>query len=112
MLRCLIDAGRKVEREMRRSSHLFRCVVFIRNDVYEHVMVTSADYGKEMRAVLDWTDADLLREMLRLRLVSVLADDDADSTFERLWPKVVTSQFSGEETSAYIIERSLMRPRN
>src|SRR3984893_2688865 len=98
MLGCLIDAGRKVEREMRRSNHLFRCVVFIRNDVYEHVMVTSADYGKEMRAVLDGTDADLLREMLRLRLVSVLADDDADSKFERLWPKGVTYNCRGEES--------------
>jgi hypothetical protein len=44
-LRCLIDAGRKVERDMQWADHKFRCIVFVRNDVYEHLMTTSADYG-------------------------------------------------------------------
>ena len=29
-----------------------------------------------------------------------------------LWPQLCISHYRGEETSAYIIERSLMRPRN
>jgi hypothetical protein len=49
VLRCLIDAGRKIEREMRKTDRLLHCIVFVRNDVYEHVMRHSADYGKEMR---------------------------------------------------------------
>src|SRR5690606_18717590 len=53
VLRCLIDAGRKIEREMRRAGHSFHCIVFVRNDVYDHLMRNSADYGKEMRATLD-----------------------------------------------------------
>ena len=55
---------------MRKASHKFHCIVFVRNDVYDHLMRNSADYGKEMRATLDWNDSDMLREMLRLRLVS------------------------------------------
>jgi hypothetical protein len=112
VLRCLIDAGRKVERDMRKSAHVVHCIVFIRNDVYEHLMKQSSDYGKEMRAVLDWTDPDLLREMLRLRLVSGLGKDARKTSFEQLWPMLCVSHFRGEDTSAYIIERSLMRPRN
>jgi hypothetical protein len=59
VLRCLIDAGRKIEREMRKADRSLHCIVFVRNDVYEHIMRRSADYGKEMRAALDWTEPDL-----------------------------------------------------
>lgn len=112
VLRCLIDAGRKVEREMRKANHIFHCIVFVRNDVYDHLMKNSADYGKEMRAPLDWTDIDLLREMLRLRLVSGLDGRAVDVTFEQIWHTVCASHVHGEESSSYIIARSLMRPRN
>lgn len=111
-LRCLIDAGRKVEREMQRDGHKFRCTVFVRNDVYEHLMANSADYGKEMRATLDWTDPDLLREIMRLRLVSGLEGKASEVTFDKIWPTICTSHFHGEESSTYVINRALMRPRN
>ncbi|MFY4729589.1 P-loop ATPase, Sll1717 family, partial [Nitrospira sp. BLG_2] len=112
VLRCLVDAGRKVEREMRKRGHQFHCVVFVRNDVYDHLMKSSADYGKEMRATLDWTDPDLLREMLRLRLVSGLDSKVEGARFTALWPDVCVYHYRGEESSNYFIERSLMRPRN
>ncbi len=114
VLRCLIDAGRQLERDMRKPSRMFRCIVFIRNDVYEQLMRQSSDYGKEMRAVLDWTEPDLLREMLRLRLVTGL-DGSAQrkTTFDQIWPALCVSHLAGgEDTSNYMIERSLMRPRN
>ena len=112
VLRCLIDAGRKVERDMRKAGHTVHCVVFIRNDVYEHLMRQSADYGKEMRVTLDWIDPDMLRELLRLRLVASLSEESREISFEQIWPKLCVSHYHGEETSSYIIDRSLMRPRN
>lgn len=112
VLRCLIDAGRKLERDMRKGGHTVHCVVFIRNDVYEYLMQHSADYGKEMRAVLDWKDQDQLREMLKLRLISGMGLKSQGALFEEIWPTLCVSHYKGEETSAYIIERSLMRPRN
>jgi hypothetical protein len=112
VLRCLIDAGRKIERDMRKDGHAVHCIVFVRNDVYEHVMRHSADYGKEMRVTLDWTDPDMLRELLRLRLVSGLSLQGTPPTFEQIWPRLCVSHYRGEETSTYIIERALMRPRN
>jgi len=111
VMRCLIDAGRKLERDMRKVGHSLHCVVFVRNDVYDFLMKASADYGKEMRAVLDWTDPDQLRQMLRLRLVSGTGES-RDSTFEKLWRQVCVSHIRGDETSSFIIDRSLMRPRN
>ena len=112
VLRCLIDAGRKVERDMRKGGNTVHCIAFIRNDVYEHLMRQSADYGKEMRVALDWTDSDLLRELMRLRLIAAAPDAKPDWTFEQIWRQLCVSHYRGEETSSYIIERALMRPRN
>lgn len=111
-LRCLINAGRMIERDMRKEGRTFHCIVFVRNDVYEHLMANSADYGKEMRAVLDWTEPELLREMLRLRLVSSLDESEADTTLDKIIPSISISHYKGHEIVDYMIDRSLMRPRN
>ena len=86
--------------------------MFVRNDVYDHLMRNSPDYGKEMRATLDWSDADMLREMLRLRLVSGLNADLDKVDFPTVWHELCTSHYRGEDTSTYLINHSLMRPRN
>ena len=112
VLRCLVEAGRKLEREMRKRNLQLRCLIFIRNDVYQLLMAGSADYGKDMRAALDWTDPDMLREMLRLRLVAGFDGDEINATFEQIWREVCVPHYKGEDTSAYFIDRSLMRPRN
>jgi hypothetical protein len=112
VLRCLVDAGRRVEREMRKAGHVVHCIVFVRNDVYDHLMRNSPDYGKEMRATLDWSDPDMLREMLRLRLVSGLNADLDKVDFPTVWHELCTSHYHGEDTSTYLINRSFMRPRN
>ena len=111
-LRCLIDASRKVERDMQRRGHEFRCIVFVRNDVYKYLMDNSPDYGKEMRATLDWSDTDLLRELLRLRLIFNLGDDYEEMSFSDIWSAISESHVFGEEASSFLIDRSLMRPRN
>ena len=112
VLRCLVEAGRKIERDMRKREQRFYCLIFIRNDVYELLMKGSADYGKDMRVVLDWTDPDMLREMLRLRLVSGIQGVDSAVTFEQVWRTICVSHYRGEDVAAYFIERSMMRPRN
>jgi hypothetical protein len=82
----------------------------VRNDVYQLLVEASADYGKESRAVLDWHDPDLLREMLRKRLVHGVLPPD--TSFEKVWTSICVSHYQGEETAQFLIERSLMRPRN
>lgn len=110
ILRCLIDASRKIQREMRKHDHDFYSVVFVRNDVYQLLMDESPDFGKESIATLDWSDPDLLREMIRRRLVQNDLPDEA--SFLTLWAKICVSHYKGEETSQYLIDRTLMRPRN
>jgi hypothetical protein len=110
ILRCLIDAARKIQHQIQGDDHDFHCVVFVRNDVYQLLVEASSDYGKESRAVLDWTDSDQLRELLRRRLVHHTLPPE--TTFERVWSEICVSHYNGEETSQYLIDRSLMRPRN
>jgi hypothetical protein len=110
ILRCLIDAGRKLQNDMHRERHDFHCVVFIRDDVYQQLSAKSPDFGKDTRAALDWSDPDLLRELLRKRFV--VNELPADADFYNLWRIIGVGHFHGEESSQYLIDRSLMRPRN
>jgi len=109
IIRALIDASRKIAREFDRKNVSLKSIVFLRNDVYELLVMRTSDRGKEASVLLDWTDADLLRELIRLRLVS--NNQDSSSNFENLWSLICVSHYKGEESSQYLIDRSLMRPR-
>ncbi|MEW8023093.1 MAG: hypothetical protein AB2803_05280 [Candidatus Thiodiazotropha sp.] len=109
IIRSLIDATRKIERQFGKQNLDVFTIVFLRNDVYELLVKETSDRGKEASVILDWTDSDLLRELLRLRIVS--NDFDESMTFDELWRKLCVSHYKGEETSQFLIERSLMRPR-
>lgn len=109
MIRALIDATRKIERQFGNEDLKVRSVVFLRNDVYELLVKETSDRGKEGSVLLDWTDSDLLRELVRLRIVS--NGLHATTDFKSAWPRLFVSHYHGEETSQFLIDRSLMRPR-
>jgi nucleoside 2-deoxyribosyltransferase len=109
IIRGLIDATKKIERQFGRANIVVNTIVFLRNDVYELLVQETSDRGKEASVLLDWTDPDLLRELIRLRIVS--NDISGDKKFESLWPRIFVSHYAGEESSQYLIDRSLMRPR-
>jgi hypothetical protein len=110
ILRCLIDAARKIQREMTKRKNSFTSIVFIRNDVFELLMQQSADFGKEIRVSLDWSDTELLREMIARRIRA--ADPHLKGDFDALWATLVVSHCRGEDSFYYLLERGLMRPRN
>ncbi len=109
IIRALIDATKKIERQFEKGSVTVNTILFLRNDVYELLVKETSDRGKEASVLLDWTDPDLLRELVRLRIIS--NNINGDNSFESLWPKICISHYAGEESSQYLIERSLMRPR-
>lgn len=111
IVRSLIDAGRKIQRDMQRGGLDFHCVIFLRNDVYQLLMQKTADFGKEIRTSLDWTDPDLLRDLLRARL-SANERIPADIPLDRIWSEICVPLVDGTESVQFLIDRSLMRPRN
>jgi hypothetical protein len=110
MIRCLMDAGHKLKRDMSKKGHDLYFIVFLRDDVFQLLMQQTPDFGKEARASLDWSDSDLLREMMRRRLLQNDMFDDDD--FRSVWTRICVNLIRGEDTSQHLIERSLMRPRN
>ena len=87
ILRCLVEAMAKLEKYLRREKTKCHCVLFLRNDVYELLVENTTDRGKTSRVTLDWTDAEMLREMLRRRLVNNNLDPDAD--FDSIWQRIL-----------------------
>jgi hypothetical protein len=111
VLRCLVDALNKLENDLRRRSIECHGTVFIRNDVFELLVAATSDRGKTPNVVLDWTDPDMLREMLRRRFLYTDNGLDPNGSFDDIWRMIAVTHIRGEETSQYIIDRSLMRPR-
>lgn len=111
MVRALIEATRKIERELLRKGITAHTVIFLRNDVFENLVDTTADRGKETRANVDWDDPELLRELVRRRLIRDNADAE-EPDFRAAWNAIFVPLVDGEDSSQYLIDRCLMRPRS
>lgn len=107
--RALLDAINKLQNLLRNKGQTCVGVVFVRNDVYEWLIRGSSDRGKISHVLIDWSDDALLKEILKRRLAASVGKDK--ETFENLWHQVCVSHIRGEETSQYLIDRCLMRPR-
>lgn len=104
LIRALLDASRKLEQELRTSRIAMHTVVFLSNDVYELLVKQTADRGKEKSVLLDWVDPDLLRELLRRRIVST-GEFGPDASFEYVWGRICVSHVRGEESSQFLIDQ-------
>lgn len=109
IIRTLLEASRKLERQLQRHGISAHTVVFLRNDVYELLVEDTPDRGKESKVSTDWLDKGLLRELLRKRIIYNGLSPNAP--FEDLWRQICVSHIAGEDSAEYLIDRSLMRPR-
>lgn len=104
----LLEATRKLQRQFENRSLNLRAVVFVRNDIYQHLILDPGDRGKENPAILDWNDSETLKEMLRRRIA---LSTGLDESFDELWRLFFSSHVRGEESFSFILSRTLMRPR-
>lgn len=110
IVRSLIEATRKIEREFQKRELVAHTAIFLRNDVYELLIDNTPDRGKERRANVDWVDPDLLRELLRRRIE--FSEPDVEGVpFDTVWRRICIPVVEGVESSTYLIDRCLMRPR-
>lgn len=110
ILRTLLDATRRIQNDLQTRGRDAHTIVFLRRDVYELLVSETPDRGKESKVSVDWTGADLLRELVRKRLEYNQIPGEQD--FTTLWSHVCVPIVDGEESSEFIISRSLMRPRS
>lgn len=104
----LLEATRKLQRQFENRSLNLRAVVFLRNDIYQHLILDPGDRGKENPAILDWNDPEALKEMLRRRIA---ISTGLDESFDELWRLFFASHVRGEESFSFILGRTQMRPR-
>lgn len=108
ILRSLFEATRKLERQFESRGVELHSVAFIRNDIYQHLILESAERGKETAALLDWNDPEVFKQLLARRLSSGL---NGDMEFDSLWAQFFPSHVKGEESFQFVLSRTLMRPR-
>jgi hypothetical protein len=83
-------------------------VVFIRNDIYQHLILEPADRGKETPVILDWNDAELLKDVVTRRIAQ---SADLELRFDEIWATFFTPHVRGEDSFQYVLNRTQMRPR-
>lgn len=108
LLRALLEATRKLQRQFESRNVELYSVVFIRNDIYQHLILEPADRGKETAVVLDWNDADLFKDLVGRRIAQSI---EVERPFDELWAMFAAPHVRGEDSFQFILARTLMRPR-
>jgi len=108
LIRSLLEASRKLQRQFETRGTECHVIVFIRNDIYEHLVRDTPDRGKDSAVILDWADPEVFKEIIRRRIIR---STGLNGDFDTLWRAIFESHVEGEESFAYIINRTLMRPR-
>lgn len=70
ILRGLLDATRKLQSEFEDRGVEFKSLVFLRTDIYDHLVRETPDKGKDTAIRLDWDDAAVFEEIVRRRIES------------------------------------------
>lgn len=109
ILRCLLDASRKLQKMLIKEDINFHSIVFIRNDIYSFFLDKTTDRGKDQVTYLDWNDTDLFKEIFRLR---INRDQKSKETLDEIWARIFDLHVLSESSFNYIIDRTLLRPRD
>lgn len=109
IIRTLLECTRKLQRQLERSNVEFHVLVFLRNDIYEHLIEETPDKGKDTAVILDWADAAAFKEMFRRR---VLASGQLEGEFDSIWGTIFAPAVGTRDSFSYVAERTLMRPRD
>ena len=108
LLRSLLEATRKLQRQFESRGGELYSIVFIRNDIFQHLILEPAERGKETAALLDWNDADLFKDIIGRRIAQ---STGIERPFDELWATFVAPHVRGEDSFQFILSRTLMRPR-
>jgi hypothetical protein len=109
ILRTLLEATRKLQRQFDNRRVPFHCLVFIRNDIYEHLIEETADKGKDTAIILDYDDAEFFKQMVLERIRSNVS---ISGSFDQVWATIFPTHIGTYDAFSYMVGRTLMRPRD
>lgn len=109
IIRTLLEATRKLQRQCEDRGVQMRALVFLRNDIHEHLVDATPDKGKDTVVRLDWDDPEVFKEIVRQRMAT---SSGAGGGFDEVWRAVCTPFIGTQDSFMYLLDRTLMRPRD
>lgn len=109
ILRTLLEASRKLQRQLEQRHVPCHMLICLRNDIYEHLVRETSDRGKDTAILLDWDDTELFREIVAQR---IRVSTDSSGVFDDVWPQYFSTHVGARDSFGYFLERTLMRPRD
>jgi nucleoside 2-deoxyribosyltransferase len=109
LLRGLLEAARKLQRQLAKRRVPLSTVVFIRNDILDRLVEETPDRGKEASISLDLADLEVLKEILRARAVASLGEE---MDFEKLSGMFFDRHVGGEDTFKFLYRHTHGRARD
>lgn len=109
IIQSLLDAARKIELKLDNSGVPCRAVLFLRNDIWEHVLKQTSDHGKEVPTLLSWDDDALFKAVLLRRIQE---STELDGDFDDVWPQIFDDLVDDQDSFQYLLSRTLGRPRD
>lgn len=110
IVRCLLEASRKLQHSLERQDLDCFTTIFLRRDVYDHLVDQTPDRGKESTVNVDWSDIQLIEELLLRRFRFEV--DDLKDDFNTVWSQLFEIHVGGESSFTYITNRTFCRPRD
>lgn len=110
IVRGLLEATRKIQRQFQKKGSDCTSVVCIRHDVFDLLVDHTPDRGKESAVYIDWSDECLLQNLLDRRFTSSAPSLRGD--FWAKWHQICDAHVGGQCSFHYILERTLQRPRD
>jgi hypothetical protein len=108
IVRTLLDATRKLQRELAANDVTIKSLVFLRNDIYDHLVRETSDKGKDTAITLDWDDPEVFKDIVARRITSTTG---IEGDFDDVWGALFDRHVGTRPAFAFVLERSLMRPR-
>lgn len=109
IIKALLEASRKLQRRFQKTGLNFHCILFIRNDIYDHLLDQTPDKNKDYPISLEWPDPEFFKKILVKRIE---ANNALNGTFEEIWTRIFPSTIGIEDSFQYVLSRTLMRPRD
>jgi hypothetical protein len=110
----LLAAASRLTNDFHRSANKLDPVnlslaIFLRSDIFYHVMAAAREPDKIDHTVLVWQDDELLLRVLEERFVR---SHDSSVSPKEMWDKYFCATVGGTSTPMYFLDRILKRPRD
>jgi hypothetical protein len=110
LIRSLLEATRKVQQWFEDKQVEFKCLVFLRTDIYDQLQMSIPDKGKDTAIRVEWPDPAVFESIVGRR---VQASTDLSGSFrDDIWPAICEPLVGSQDSFSYIVDRTLMRPRD